>query len=79
MPVITNIYFINYSLLLIIIILTIMGYIFILIGWSSNSVYSMVGAVRALAQTVSYEVRFIIIILVLIILRERYRVGDFIK
>lgn len=78
-PVITNIYFINYSLLLIIIILTIMGYIFILIGWSSNSVYSIVGAVRALAQTISYEVRFIIIILVLMILSERYRVGDFIK
>lgn len=78
-PVITNIYFINYSLLLIIIILTIIGYIFILMGWSSNSVYSIVGAVRALAQTISYEVRFIIIILVLIILSETYRVGDFIK
>lgn len=78
-PVITNIYFINYSLLLIITILTIIGYIFILIGWSSNSVYSIVGSVRALAQTISYEVRFIIIILVLIILRESYRVGDFIK
>lgn len=78
-PVITNIYFINYSLLLIIVILTIIGYIFIIIGWSSNSVYSMIGAVRSLAQTISYEVRFIIIILVLIILRETYRVGDFIK
>lgn len=78
-PVITNIYFINYSLLLIIIILTMIGYIFILIGWSSNSVYSIVGAVRALAQTISYEVRFIIIILVLIILRETYRIGDFMK
>lgn len=78
-PVITNIYFINYSLLLIIIILTLIGYMFILIGWSSNSIYSIVGAIRALAQTISYEVRFIIIILVLIILRERYRIKDFIK
>lgn len=78
-PVITNIYFINYSLLLIIIILTIIGYIFLLIGWSSNSVYSMMGAIRALAQTISYEVRFILIILVLIILSESYRIIDFIK
>lgn len=78
-PVITNIYFINYSLLLIIIVLTVIGYIFILIGWSSNSVYSIIGAIRSLAQTISYEVRFIIIILVLIILRERYRIGDFVK
>lgn len=79
MPVITNIYFINYSLLVIIVILTVIGYIFILIGWSSNSVYSIIGAIRALAQTISYEVRFIMIILVLIILRETYRVADFIK
>lgn len=78
-PVITNIYFINYSLLLIIIILTIIGYMFMLIGWSSNSVYSIIGAVRALAQTISYEVSFIIIILVLIILRESYSISDFIK
>lgn len=79
MPIITNIYFINYSLLIVIIILTIIGYIFILIGWSSNSVYSIIGAVRALAQTISYEVRFIIIILVLIILRETYNLIGFIK
>lgn len=78
-PVITNVYFLNYSLLLIIIILTIIGYICILMGWSSNSVYSIIGAVRALAQTISYEVSFILIILVLIVLRESYRLGDFIK
>lgn len=78
-PVITNIYFINYSVLLIILLLTIIGYVFILIGWSSNSVYSILGAIRVLAQAISYEVRFIIIFLVLIILREGYRVRDFIK
>lgn len=79
MPVITNIYFMNYSLLIIIILLTVIGYIFIMIGWSSNSVYSIIGAVRALAQTISYEVRFIMIILVLMILRESFRLVDFIQ
>nr|YP_010872835.1 NADH dehydrogenase subunit 1 [Pheidole nodus]WGV34023.1 NADH dehydrogenase subunit 1 [Pheidole nodus] len=78
-PVITNMYFMNYSLLLVIIILTMMGYLFMLMGWSSNSVYSMMGAVRALAQTLSYEVSFILIILVLMILSETYSIGDFIK
>lgn len=78
-PVITNIYFVNYSLLIIIIILRIIGYVIMLIGWSANSIYSIIGTVRALAQIISYEVRFIIIILILIILREAYRVGDFIK
>jgi len=56
-----------------------MGYIFLLIGWSSNSIYSIIGSVRVIAQTLSYEVRFIIIILILIILRERYSFREFIK
>lgn len=79
MPLITNIYYINYSLLIVIIILTIMGYIVILIGWSSNSMYSIIGTIRVVAQTISYEVRFIIIILITIILRESYRVIDYIR
>jgi len=37
------------------------------------------GAVRAISQTLSYEVRLIMIFLVLIILRERYSFVDFIK
>lgn len=76
---ITNIYFINYSLLIIIIILTVRRYIFLLMGWSSNSLYSLIGTMRVIAQVLSYEVRFIIIILILIILRERYSFIDFMK
>ena len=76
---ITRIYYLNYSLLILIVILTIMGYIFIFIGWFSNSVYSLIGAVRAISQTLSYEVRLIMIFLVLIILRERYSFIDFAK
>nr|YP_010872913.1 NADH dehydrogenase subunit 1 [Pheidole taipoana]WGV34101.1 NADH dehydrogenase subunit 1 [Pheidole taipoana] len=78
-PVITNIYFMNYSLLLVIIVLTMMSYMFMLMGWASNSVYSMMGAIRALAQTISYEVSFILIILVLMILSETYSLGGFMK
>ena len=32
-------------------------------GWSRNSKYSMLGAIRAVAQTISYEVRITIIVL----------------
>lgn len=78
-PVFTNLYYINYSLLIIIIFLTIMRYIFILIGWSSNSIYAIVGTIRVVAQVLSYEVRFILITLILIILIERCSLIDFIK
>lgn len=75
----TNLYFLNYSLLIIILILTFMRYLFICIRWSANSMYSLIGIVRVIAQILSYEVRFIIIILVLIILSERYSFIEFFK
>lgn len=75
----TNIYFLNYSLLIVIIILRLRRYIIILIGWSSNSLYSIIGSIRLIVQILSYEVRFIIIILVQIILRERFSLIDLIK
>lgn len=78
-PYFTNIYFLNYSILLVIIILRLNRYLVIMIGWSSNSLYSMLGSIRSIAQILSYEVRFIIIILVQIILRERYSLIDFFK
>lgn len=78
-PIFTNIYFLNYSILLIIIILRLNSYLIIIIGWSSNSIYSILGSIRSVAQILSYEVRFIMIILIQIILRERYRLIDFIK
>lgn len=78
-PYFTNIYFLNYSILLVIIILRLNRYLVIIIGWSSNSLYSMLGSVRSIAQILSYEVRFIIIILVQIILSERYSLIDFFK
>ena len=78
-PFITNIYFMNYSVLILILFIRISRYILLLIGWSSNSVYSILGALRSIAQTLSYEVSFIFIILIFILLRERYSLIDFIK
>lgn len=41
-------------------------------GWSSNSSYSILGSIRSLSQSISYEVRLSIIIFSLIILIERF-------
>ena len=46
---------------------TILGaYIVMVAGWSSNSGYSLLGGLRALAQTISYEVRLAFILLSLL-------------
>jgi NADH-ubiquinone oxidoreductase chain 1 len=37
-------------------------------GWSSDSVYSLSGGLRALAQTISYEVRLAFILLSFVVL-----------
>nr|AFI23551.1 NADH dehydrogenase subunit 1 [Peloridora minuta] len=37
-------------------------------GWASNSIYSMLGGLRAVAQTISYEVNMIIIFMSLVFL-----------
>nr|YP_010988053.1 NADH dehydrogenase subunit 1 [Harpegnathos venator]WON66586.1 NADH dehydrogenase subunit 1 [Harpegnathos venator] len=76
---ITNVYFMNYSVLMIIIILSLNSYTIMLMGWSSNSMYSMIGSIRSLAQVLSYEVSFIMIILVQMVLSESYSLVDFIK
>lgn len=78
-PVFTNIYFINFSILLMILILRLNRYIIIFMGWTSNSLYSIIGSIRLIAQRLSYEVRFIIILLIQIILIERYSLIDLLK
>lgn len=78
-PVFTNIYFINYSILIMVLFMGIGGYRILLMGWVSNSSYSILGSLRSVAQCLSYEVRFIIIIIIFIILSERYSLLDFSK
>lgn len=75
----TNIYFINYSIVFIIIILRLNRYMIIIIGWSSNSIYSIIGSIRSVVQVLSYEVRFIIIIIIQLILREGYSLIDLVE
>nr|YP_009155368.1 NADH dehydrogenase subunit 1 [Hylocharis cyanus]AIY56500.1 NADH dehydrogenase subunit 1 [Hylocharis cyanus] len=44
-------------------------------GWASNSKYALIGALRAVAQTISYEVTLAIILLSLIILAGNYTLN----
>lgn len=71
-PWLTNLYFMDYSMLLVFAIIRLGGYMILIRGWSSNSVYSFMGSVRFIAQTISYEVSFMLIIYCLMIMGERY-------
>lgn len=54
-------------------------YTIIISGWSSNSNYSILGGIRAIAQTISYEVRLILILLSFLVMVSRFRIIDFLK
>lgn len=47
-------------------------YTVIVAGWSSNSNYALLGGLRAVAQTISYEVRLALILLSFVFLIGRY-------
>ena len=55
--------FLKYSVLWVLCVSSVGVYALLGAGWSRNSKYSMFGAIRAVAQTVSYEVRISIIII----------------
>lgn len=62
-PSIYRVKFIIYGLLLFFCISSLNVYVTILAGWASNSKYAFLGSIRAAAQTISYEVIIILIII----------------
>nr|UAT98525.1 NADH dehydrogenase subunit 1 [Dichoptera sp. WW-2021a] len=55
-----------------------MGVYFIMVaGWSSNSVYSLLGSMRSISQSISYEVVFFLIIFCFILYSESFNLIDY--
>lgn len=54
-------------------------YTIIIAGWSSNSNYSLLGGLRSVAQTISYEVRLALILLSFLVLVSSLDLQDFLK
>nr|AYW03906.1 NADH dehydrogenase subunit 1 [Anomaloglossus sp. 'Brownsberg'] len=46
-------------------------------GWASNSKYALIGALRAVAQTISYEVTLALILLCIILLSGNFSLQNF--
>lgn len=75
-PIFFNIISFNFSLLFFLCCSGLGVYVIIIAGWSSNSVYSMLGCLRSVAQSISYEVCFFLIIICFIIYIERFNFVD---
>lgn len=67
----------TYGILYILRVMSIHIYPLILGGWFSNRNYSILGAVRSIAQSISYEVRLFLILFSLLLITERYSFYDF--
>nr|AYE84577.1 NADH dehydrogenase subunit 1 [Encarsia formosa] len=71
----------NYSnnLLLILCIMSLGVYGLMIAGWSSNSFYSLIGSLRSIAQTISYEVSMIFIMMNVLLLVESFNLLKFLN
>nr|YP_010395757.1 NADH dehydrogenase subunit 1 [Anthrenus museorum]UQJ73834.1 NADH dehydrogenase subunit 1 [Anthrenus museorum] len=54
-------------------------YAIMIAGWSSNSNYSLLGGLRSVAQTISYEVSLVLILLSFLFLVSGLMISDFYK
>nr|QKW88332.1 NADH dehydrogenase subunit 1 [Trichagalma acutissimae] len=79
MPNYFNLYYLNLNLLLLLCFLSMGVYMMMISGWSSNSMYSMLGAIRSIAQTISYEVSLILIMLSNLLLIESFNLMNLIN
>lgn len=78
-PFYLNLCLINFGFIYIFFLLSLRVYPIIFGGWSSNSIYSIIGCLRSLAQSISFEVRLFIILFVIFIFNERFSLINLIK
>nr|YP_011010172.1 NADH dehydrogenase subunit 1 [Hermatobates djiboutensis]WPW46696.1 NADH dehydrogenase subunit 1 [Hermatobates djiboutensis] len=76
-PYFINIYSFNYAFLFFLCCTSIGVYGVLMCGWSSNSNYSLLGALRSVAQTISYEVSMSLILICVFIFVYSYSFISF--
>nr|QXT45534.1 NADH dehydrogenase subunit 1 [Leptinotarsa decemlineata] len=69
----------NLSLLFFLCISSLSVYTIMLAGWSSNSNYSLLGSLRSVAQTISYEVSLVLILMSFLFMIMSVNLMDFSK
>nr|YP_010999254.1 NADH dehydrogenase subunit 1 [Rheocricotopus emeiensis]WPM93100.1 NADH dehydrogenase subunit 1 [Rheocricotopus emeiensis] len=76
-PFFIKMYSFNLGILFFLCCLSMGVYSVMIAGWSSNSNYALLGGLRAVAQTISYEVSLALILLSMIFLIGSYNFFDF--
>nr|YP_009503535.1 NADH dehydrogenase subunit 1 [Pectinatella magnifica]AWX65972.1 NADH dehydrogenase subunit 1 [Pectinatella magnifica] len=70
-------YFVSLGVLLFLCISSMNVYTTLLSGWSSNSKYALLGALRAIAQTISYEVSMALLLMSVAVIFNSYNTWTF--
>lgn len=74
LPLDSSVIRLRFRIILLYTVIRINIYPLIMSGWSSNSNYAMIGALRGIAQTISYEVCFALLILLYLMLGGSLRI-----
>nr|AND97170.1 NADH dehydrogenase subunit 1 [Theopompa sp. FY-2016a] len=77
MPYMGGLLTFNLGLLFFLVCTSLGVYTVMLAGWSSNSNYALLGGLRAIAQTISYEVSLALILLSFVFMINSYSLMDF--
>nr|YP_010596135.1 NADH dehydrogenase subunit 1 [Acanthaspis pedestris]WAJ48467.1 NADH dehydrogenase subunit 1 [Acanthaspis pedestris] len=76
-PYVMNVYSFNFGALFFICCTGLGVYGVLLCGWSSNSNYALLGGIRSVAQTISYEVSMVLIMICMLIFVFGFNFVDF--
>nr|QLF99624.1 NADH dehydrogenase subunit 1 [Amblyomma ovale] len=67
----------NLTLIFFLCVSSFSGYSILLGGWASNSKYSLIGAFRAFAQVISYEVSMALLLISMTLMNESFSIKNF--
>lgn len=69
----------RYEIIYVFVISSLSVYVILGAGWASNSKFAILGAYRSVAQTISYEVIFSILVLGLLVCVHSFNLGQFLE
>jgi len=71
-PLITGYHNFTYSILIIVVVIRFGVYPLLIAGWASNRKYALLGGLRGVSQTISYEIRLALILLTFLVYLGSY-------